>query len=311
MATAAPAPAPSLDSACDQLIQYRQRPLLVMYYPETSYMTEPDVRDAYDELRRGGCTKEAPIPELDLLIHTNGGDPLAAYRIAQTIRKMANGLAVLVPERAYSAGTLLSFAGDSVRLGDGAGLSPIDITLNESHSDEGVQLAAIDSFMEFAQKARKQIEELFQKLDCKRAKSCVDSDLLVQMVQQVGALTVGRYYRERLITGHYAEILLDNYMLNGISNGTDRRNDVIRKFLLSAPSHDFHLDYRLCALWHLVVEEMPTQESDLAGNVIGTLGVFTGNGSICLRLNNRMRMPFIRFYPFTLPSGGGPNASAA
>ena len=34
--------------------------------------------------------------------------------------------------------------------------------------------------------------------------SCVDSDLLVQMVREVGALRVGRFYRERTVTGQYA-----------------------------------------------------------------------------------------------------------
>src|ERR1700689_1457472 len=125
---------------------------------------------------------------------------------------MADNLTVLVPERAYSAGTLLSFAGDAIRLGDYAGVSPIDITLTESANKEGVQLAALDSFMDFAKRARKQIEEELRMLDRDCATSSVDSDLLVQMVKEVGALTVGRYYRERKLTGQYAEILLDNYM---------------------------------------------------------------------------------------------------
>jgi ClpP class serine protease len=39
---------------------------------------EWDIRDTYSELRTA-ATRETPIPKLDLLIHTNGGDPVAAY----------------------------------------------------------------------------------------------------------------------------------------------------------------------------------------------------------------------------------------
>jgi hypothetical protein len=103
-------------------------------------------------------------------------------------------------------------------------------------------------------------------------------------------------------------------MFAGVSNGTDRRQDVIQKFLFGAPAHEFHLDYHLCESWHLMIEQMPTAESDLSLAVVDTLGTYTDNGLICQKLNYRMRMPFIRFYPFTQPSsvqasGGGQNVS--
>src|SRR5262249_35813121 len=151
--------------------------------------------------------------QLDLLIHTNGGDPIAAYRIGQVVRSLAVEVDVLIPEYAYSAGTLLSFAGDSIRLGDFAGLSPIDITLTEPSSREvgGVQLASVDSFIEFAKRVRQQIENLLNLYQREGICTTVDSDLLVEMVKQVGALRVGKYYRERVTTGHYAEVLLETY----------------------------------------------------------------------------------------------------
>ena len=230
-----------IDRACHAVVQSRKRDMLILYYPNGARVMEWDIRDTYSELRTA-ATREAPISKLDVLIHTNGGDPVAAYRIAQTIRGLCKELDVLVPEYAYSAGTLMSFAGDVIRLGDYAGLSPIDITVyaNKPQSED-VQLAAIDSFLGFANRARKQIEQMLMQLGRDGTSSCVDSDLLVQMVKEVGALTVGRYYRERTVTGQYAEILLDNYMFKGVSNGLDRRTSVIQHFLFMAPAHEFHL----------------------------------------------------------------------
>jgi hypothetical protein len=257
---------------------------------------EWDIRDTYSELRTV-ATRETPIANLDLLIHTNGGDPVAAYRIAQAIRSLCKKLDVLVPEKAYSAGTLMSFAGDKIRLGDYAGLSPIDITVySNKPQSEDVQLAAIDAFLGFANRARKQIENMLMETGREGATSCVDSDLLVQMVKEVGALTVGRYYRERTVTGQYAEILLDHYMFNGASDGLDRRNGVIKHFLFLAPAHEFHLDYELCSTWHLDVEQMSTAESDLTKKVVNLLRIATNNGIICQKLNHDVRMPFIRLY---------------
>src|SRR2546427_3035747 len=138
-----------LDSAATALANFRARPILVMYYPPRASVTEYDINYAYKELRDGGVAKEQPL--------TYGGDPVAGYRVAQVLRSMYNEMDVLVPEHAYSAGTLTSFCGDEIRLGDFAGLSPIDITITEPGSD-GVQLAGLDSFLQFAHEARAKSE---------------------------------------------------------------------------------------------------------------------------------------------------------
>jgi hypothetical protein len=295
----------SIDAACQAVTQFRKRDVLILYYPGGARMTEWDIRDTYSELRKV-ATREDPIPKLDLLIHTNGGDPVAGYRIAQVIRTLCKELDVLVPEKSYSAGTLTSFAGDQIRLGDFAGLSPIDITVSFTNDPraEDVQLAAIDSFIEFANRARSKIERMLMDVGRTGASSRVDADLLVQMVKEVGALKVGRFYRERTVTGQYAEILLDQYMFHGVSDGTDRRNGVIKHFLFLAPAHEFHLDYQLCSSWHLDVAQMSTTESDLTKKVVNLLRLATLNGIICQRLNNDVRMPFIRLYKYRRRSGG-------
>jgi hypothetical protein len=272
--------------------------MLVMFYPARASITDLDISDAYSELRSGGATKEQPLPALDLFLDTYGGDPMSGYRIAQVLRALAKHMDVLIPEHAYSAGTLMSFAGNSIRMGDFAGLSPIDITVSKSAEADGIQLAGLDSFSDFARGARQKTEELLQRLERNHATSTVDSDLLVQMVKEIGALTVGRYYRERTLTGHYAEILLQRYMFHGDSDGKSQSGTVIAQFLFGAPSHEFHLDYQLCKDWHLKVEQMSTPESDISKAVLAELRACSDNGIICPRLNLRVRMPFIRYYRY-------------
>jgi len=304
--------ASQVDSAFHKLMRHRNRPLLALYYPVGSRVSEDDAKDIYDSFRQSRVTVEKPLPALDVLVDSYGGDPVAAYRIAQLIRDFTKKVSFLVAHHAYSAATLLCFSGEEVRLAHYAGLSPIDITLV---SDSGirpsreVELASVDSFLEFATNARKRIEELLEKMGHESVSS-VDSDLLVQMVKEVGALEVGRYFRARTLTGHYAEQLLRKYMFADHLDAKDKSEKVFNNFLFKAPTHDFHLDYHLCEAWGVSVREMDTEESDLAKSAIDTLEGLADSKVICPHLSRRTRIPFIRFYKRTnakntKPANGG------
>jgi Serine dehydrogenase proteinase len=282
-----------LKDACANLTQLRQRPLLILFYPWTARINEWDLDDVYETLRASGATPENRIPELDILIDSYGGSPVGGYRLAQLIRDFCDDATFLVPDHAYSAATLACFAGNEVRLAHFAGLSPIDITLVYPRKE--VELATVESFMEFAQDARKKIEELLARIDSKR-KTTVEADLLVAMVEEVGAMQVGKYYRERNLTGQYAETLLESYMFADDSDKLERRANVIKNFLFRAPAHDFHLDYHLCNEWGVKAVEMPTAESDLAKKVLKELKNLADNDIICRRVNNNKRFPYFGWY---------------
>lgn len=288
-----------IDGASQELLTLRKHPLLVLYYPFRARITQVDMGDVYSSFRSADLVVEQKLDSLDVLIESNGGDPVAAYRLAQIIRDFAKDVTFLVPDHAYSAATLLCFAAKEIRLGHYAGLSPIDITLVSEPAKrprEEVELASIDSFMDFASKAREKIEQTLQDIGCKGSTQ-VDSDLLVKMVDEIGALEVGRYFRSRTLTGHYAQELLDRYMFAGQLDFVDRRNQVIDRFLFGAPIHDFDMDYHLCKKWRLFVEQMPTAEFDLAKQVVDTLDTLAYSGVICPNLSRKERIPFIRFYP--------------
>ncbi|GAA3220850.1 SDH family Clp fold serine proteinase [Nonomuraea helvata] len=63
---------------------------------------------------------------LDLVLLTSGGDVDATRRIALLLHEHTDRLAVLVPDHAESAGTLLCLAADELVLGPMAQLGPID-----------------------------------------------------------------------------------------------------------------------------------------------------------------------------------------
>ena len=125
----------ALRELVQQIESVRERPLLVMFYPDDLLIEEEQIEQLHALLKSRGLRKGAPLDSLDVLIHTCGGDPTAAYRLAQVIRNFANEVDFLVPEYAFSSGTIVCLGGERILMGDYAVLSPIDITVFRSSED--------------------------------------------------------------------------------------------------------------------------------------------------------------------------------
>ncbi len=293
----------AIEEVCRQVVTLRKRPLLVIYYPwRHGSMEEADVEECYLAFRNGGVLPEHRLENCDVLLHTTGGNPVAGYRIAQCIRDFAKDVRFLVPKHAYSAGTLLCFSGNEIRLGHCAGLSPIDITTIEDrqYGPDEVQLASIDGYLQFSDDSQSHIQGVLSRMNISDV-SPVGADLLCELVSQVGALKVGEYYRSRTLTGHYAEELLDNYMLAGKPNSAGTRTKIIRQLLFGKPVHEFHMDYHLSQGVGLEVVEMDSEESDTTKAVVDFLGTLVRQDRICLPLSDYQRQPFIAFFSMAKP----------
>ncbi len=287
-----------IDALALNITENRQKGLLVLYYPEEDgEVVIDDISDIDDELRR--CFGASKVDEIDILIHTNGGSPDAAYRIVQHIRSIANNVYILVPFHAYSAGTLICFGTDKILLGTFAALSPIDIKLKtendnsdeieENDNDDEIELIAIDKYIEFVKYCKKIIEDAGMKTNLEDA-------LLVEMVKQIGAINIGSFFRERELTKYYAEILLSDYMLKDIPDKEKIIDYIIEMMVFKFPSHEFEIDYNIAKRLKLVVENMPIDLSDKTKSLIKLLEEAMENGLICRYMGNRYRLPFFRLY---------------
>lgn len=68
---------------------------------------------------------------LDLIIHTPGGNPMAAESIVKYLRnKFNNDIRIIVPHLAMSAGTMIACSGKSIVMGKHSSLGPIDPQFN-------------------------------------------------------------------------------------------------------------------------------------------------------------------------------------
>lgn len=68
----------------------------------------------------------ASATEVDVLLHSSGGDPLAAWKLVSILRERFKKVHVLVPFMAFSAATIFALGADEIVLHPHASLGPID-----------------------------------------------------------------------------------------------------------------------------------------------------------------------------------------
>ncbi len=124
----------ALRQACWRGIEkLRGRPLLIyaVQYPDNPdgapvHIGLPDIDGFVDLIGGVDCA----VKEVDVLIHSPGGDPTATERIVEVLRERFEKVSFLVPHSAYSAATLLALSGNEIILHPAASLGPIDPQIN-------------------------------------------------------------------------------------------------------------------------------------------------------------------------------------
>ncbi|MGA3062995.1 MAG: hypothetical protein ABSD90_07175 [Methylocystis sp.] len=71
-----------------------------------------------------------PTNKISLVLYTNGGQTLVAWRLVNLIRTFCDELEVIVPTKALSAGTLITIGADKIVMTKQAALGPIDPSVN-------------------------------------------------------------------------------------------------------------------------------------------------------------------------------------
>lgn len=109
-----------------QIEAARSRPLIcyvTSIRPHASGQIAPDV---ISELIKQINQIPPGSREVDLLVVSNGGDPIAAARIISLLRERFDRLAVLLPYVAYSGATLLALGADEIIMHPFSNLGPVD-----------------------------------------------------------------------------------------------------------------------------------------------------------------------------------------
>lgn len=110
-------------------------------------------------------------PEIDVVLHSLGGDPNAAYVIIKTLRKFFGRVNMIIPAYAKSAATLLALGASEIILDSFGEFGPLDTQVARERNDSPTfqwQTALVDeSSLEMIEKrANAQFFKLFTDIYC-------------------------------------------------------------------------------------------------------------------------------------------------
>lgn len=110
----------------EEVERLRKRPLIVYATSQRLNASGHMGDDVVPEL----CDQILRLPKdckgVDLLIVSTGGDPMVAWRTISMLREKVKDIAILVPQMAYSAATLLALGADEIVMHPFGNLGPID-----------------------------------------------------------------------------------------------------------------------------------------------------------------------------------------
>lgn len=97
--------------------------------------------------------------DVDLLLHSPGGDIDATEKIVYMCRKIAGKFRVIVPEYAKSAATLIALASDEVIMGLASEIGPIDAQLTGPGPGGAYFQTSAQSFIDEFERIKKEVDQ--------------------------------------------------------------------------------------------------------------------------------------------------------
>ena len=189
-----------------------------------------------------------PTQRISLLLHTNGGETLAAWRLVNLVRMFGDDLEVLIPLKALSAGTLISIGADRVVMTKQAALGPIDPSINNPLNPQATiqnQLkqvpVSVESVRGYLDAARKELN-----IQSEEALSTV----LVNLTNFIHPLVLGDIFRSREQIRFLAEKLL-----RGQVQDDEKIKSIIDFLCADSGSHDYTINRREAADLGLNIEK--------------------------------------------------------
>lgn len=145
------------------------------------------------------------VRNLDLFLYTRGGSTEAVWPLVTALRAHCERLAVIVPFRAHSAGTLLCLGADQVVMMPGSELSPIDPTTGNQFNPRdplnaanqyGISVEDVVAYFDLAEERAEIRDEQYR------------TEVFKQLTAQVHPLALGNVQRVYMLIRALARKLL-------------------------------------------------------------------------------------------------------
>jgi len=186
-----------------------------------------DVDIISDHLNEIGETEK-----ISLYLYTCGGDLSAAWTIINLLKHYCKTLEIIIPRKAWSAGTLIALGGDNIVMTKNSFLGPIDPSintpLNPTFNHNGlnqyfpVSVEDVDSYM----------NKFVKKLHVKN-----NENIITNFATYVHPLVTGHVYRSLSQIRYLARTLLNNNK----ELKTSQKRKIINFLCREAGSHDYSI----------------------------------------------------------------------
>lgn len=121
------------------------------YYGSIIDGNENEFLDIVEDLAKDPAKHE----QLAIILTTTGGSPMAVERYVNIVRKQYRKVIFIVPDYAYSAGTIFCMSGDDIWMDYFSVLGPIDPQVQNKEGKFVPALGYLDKVNELLQKAKK------------------------------------------------------------------------------------------------------------------------------------------------------------
>lgn len=188
-----------------------------------------------------------PTQKISFMLHTNGGDTAAAWRLVNLLRTFCDDLEVIIPLKALSAGTLMSLGADRLVMTKQAVLGPIDPSVNHPLSPgiAGNPLARVPVSVEAV---RGYLDEARNELGIKDA--ALLASILIDLTNKIHPLVLGQIFRSRTQIRYLAQKLIRNQVKD-----PEKTKQIIDFLCADSGSHDYTMNRREAAELGLSVEK--------------------------------------------------------
>ena len=178
-----------------------------------------------------------PTKRISLLLHTNGGLTLAAWRLVNLLRIFCDELEVVIPSKALSAGTLIAIGADRVIMTKQAALGPIDPTVNNPLNPQVVMGGQ-------SKQVPVSVENVRGYLDAAREELKISGEgaltsILLNLTSHIHPLVLGEIFRTQAQIRFLAEKLLSRQV-----DDKEKIKSIIDFLCADSGSHDYTINRR-------------------------------------------------------------------
>jgi len=238
-------PESELKRLCGQLASIHKSTVVTIIFPQ-----EPLLHIHLLEIQK--LVGEKKCKNLDIVLHSSGGDINAAYQIVELLRCHCEHLTTIIPIYAKSAASLFILGSDKLVMGELAELGPLDTQIVEREKGGRKYTSALNPFKTLEELQRFSLETLdvTVKLLLTRAELSVDeaikhgmdfaSRISTPLFSQLNSEKVGEYSRALAVGKEYGERLLRRYT----KWKAEDRDAILEKLIRGYPSHDYIIDYK-------------------------------------------------------------------